>query len=258
MMTVSKWAGQVAIVSGGASGLGAATAKRLADDGLTVALFDLNAEAGADHATNIGGRFVRVDVSDPASVAAGMAEVTEHLGVPRVMVNCAGIGGAAKTVSRGQPHDPALFEKVLRVNLLGSFNCASQAAALMVPAAPVDEDGARGVIVNTASVAAFDGQVGQLAYAASKGGIVGMTLPMARDLADKGIRVCTIAPGLFLTPLLHELPPEVQASLGAQVPFPSRLGKPEEYADMVSQITRNPMLNGEVIRLDGAIRMAPR
>lgn len=257
-MTLLNWVGEVAIVTGGASGLGAATAQRLADDGLKVALFDLNAEAGQAHAAAIGGHYVQVDVSDPASVAAGMDEVAATLGTPRVMVNCAGIGGAAKTVSRGQAHDPALFEKVIRVNLMGSFNCASQAAARMVAADPVDADGARGVIVNTASVAAFDGQVGQLAYSASKGGIVGMTLPMARDLADKGIRVCTIAPGLFLTPLLHELPKEVQDSLGAQVPFPSRLGKPEEYADMVSQITRNPMLNGEVIRLDGAIRMAPR
>ena len=257
-MTLLNWAGHVAIVSGAASGLGAATAQRLADDGLKMALFDLSEDAGRSHAEAIGGHYVRVDVSDPVSVAAGIEEVVQTLGVPRVMVNCAGIGGAAKTVSRGQPHDPALFEKVLKVNLFGSFNCASQAAAQMVAAEPVDDDGSRGVIVNTASVAAFDGQVGQLAYSASKGGIVGMTLPMARDLADKGIRVCTIAPGLFLTPLLQELPKEVQDSLGAQVPFPSRLGKPAEYADMVSQIARNPMLNGEVIRLDGAIRMAPR
>ena len=257
-MTLLDWSGQVAIVTGGASGLGAATAQRLADDGLRVALFDLNDEAGESHAAQIGGLFVKVDVSDPASVAAGIDKVVAALGAPRVMVNCAGIGGAAKTVSRGQAHDPALFEKVVKVNLIGSFNCASQAAARMVAADPVDQDGARGVIINTASVAAFDGQIGQLAYSASKGGIVGMTLPMARDLADKGIRVCTIAPGLFLTPLLHELPKDVQDSLGAQVPFPSRLGKPEEYADMVSQIAHNPMLNGEVIRLDGAIRMAPR
>lgn len=257
-MTLLNWSGNVAIVSGGASGLGAATGARLADNGMKVALFDLNEKAGQAHAASIGGLFVRVDVSDPASVSSGLDLVVETLGVPRVMVNCAGIGGAAKTVSRGQAHDPALFEKIVRVNLIGSFNCASQVAAKIVDADPINEDGARGVIVNTASVAAFDGQVGQLAYSASKGGIVGMTLPMARDLADKGIRVCTIAPGLFLTPLLHELPKEVQDSLGAQVPFPSRLGAPDEYADMVSQITTNPMLNGEVIRLDGAIRMAPR
>ncbi len=257
-MSLLNWAGHGAIVTGGASGLGAATAERLAADGLNVVLFDLNEEAGRAHAKKIDGHYVRVDVSDPASVSKGIEEATQSLTMPRVMVNCAGIGGAAKTVSRGAPHDPALFEKVIRVNLMGSFNCASQFAAKAVAAEPIDKDGARGVIVNTASVAAFDGQVGQLAYSASKGGIVGMTLPMARDLADKGIRVCTIAPGLFLTPLLHALPEDVQASLGAQVPFPSRLGDPEEYADMVSQITRNPMLNGEVIRLDGAIRMAPR
>jgi NAD(P)-dependent dehydrogenase (short-subunit alcohol dehydrogenase family) len=257
-MSLQNWAGHTAIVTGGASGLGAATAERLAADGLSVALFDLNEEAGRAQATKIGGRFVKVDVSDPASVAEGIADVQDALGSLRILVNCAGIGGAAKTVSRGAPHDPAMFEKTLKVNLMGSFNCASQAAAHMCAAEPVTSDGARGVIVNTASVAAFDGQIGQLAYSASKGGIVGMTLPMARDLADKGIRVCTIAPGLFLTPLLDELPQEVQASLGAQVPFPSRLGDPAEYAAMVSHITQNSMLNGETIRLDGAIRMAPR
>lgn len=255
---MQDWGGHGAIVTGGASGLGAATAEKLALDGMKVFVFDLNEEKGSAQAKRIGGRFVKVDVSDPASVAAGIAQAVEAHGVPRVLVNSAGIGGAAKTVSRGQPHDFGLFEKILRVNLIGSFNCASQAAARMVTADPVDRDGARGVIVNTASVAAFDGQVGQLAYSASKGGIAGMTLPMARDLAEKGIRVCTIAPGLFLTPLLEELPPEVRASLGAQVPFPSRLGDPAEYAEMVSHITMNPMLNGEVIRLDGAIRMAPR
>ncbi|WP_316013164.1 SDR family NAD(P)-dependent oxidoreductase [Roseobacter sp. HKCCA0434] len=255
---MQDWTGHCAIVTGGASGLGAATAERLAGNGMRVALFDMNAEKGEAHAARIGGRFVRVDVSDPASVAAGLDAATEAFGTPRVLVNCAGIGGAAKTVSRGQAHDFGLFEKTLRVNLMGSFNCASQAAARMVAAQAVDADGARGVIVNTASVAAFDGQVGQVAYSASKGGIVGMTLPMARDLADKGIRVCTVAPGLFLTPLLDELPAEVQASLGAQVPFPSRLGAPAEYAAIVAHITENSMLNGEVIRLDGAIRMAPR
>ncbi|MFN3953997.1 MAG: SDR family NAD(P)-dependent oxidoreductase [Pararhodobacter sp.] len=256
------WAGQAAIVTGGASGLGAATVRRLAESGLKVAIFDLNEAAGRALAAQIGGMFARVDVSDPASVAQGLADAEDALGTPRVLVNCAGIGPAAKTVSRGVAHDAALFEKTIRVNLLGSFYCASQAAARMVAAAPVDSDGngdgARGVIVNTASVAAFEGQIGQVAYAASKGGIVGMTLPMARDLADKGVRVCTIAPGLFLTPLLEGLPPEVQHSLGAQVPFPSRLGDPAEYAEMVDHITRNPMLNGTVIRLDGAIRMAPR
>jgi NAD(P)-dependent dehydrogenase (short-subunit alcohol dehydrogenase family) len=252
------WNGQAAIVTGGASGLGAATARALAAKGMRVAVFDLSEEAGRALAGEIGGLFLRVDVSDPASVADGVAAAEAALGVPRVLVNCAGIAPAAKTVSRGEPHDPVLFARVIGVNLIGSFNCASQAAARMVAAAPLGPDGARGVIVNTASVAAYEGQVGQVAYAASKGGIVGMTLPMARDLADKGVRVCAIAPGLFLTPLLEGLPQEVQESLGKQVPYPSRLGRPEEYAALVCHIVENPMLNGEVIRLDGAIRMAPR
>ncbi len=257
-MTQSKWAGAGAVVTGGASGLGAATAERLAAGGMKVALFDLDDERGAAHAETIGGAFARVDVSDPNSVSDGLDSVAPQIGPLRVLVNCAGIAGAVKTVSRGEAHDPALFEKTIRVNLLGSFNCASQGAARIVALDPVDADGARGVVVNTASVAAYDGQIGQLAYAASKGGIVGMTLPMARDLADKGIRVCSVAPGLFLTPLLHGLPEDVQQSLGAQVPFPSRLGDPAEFANMVAHICDNPMLNGEVIRLDGAIRMAPR
>lgn len=255
---MQNWSGHGAVVTGGASGLGAATAAWLSQAGMKVTLFDLNADLGAAHAAAIGGAFARVDVADPASVAAGLAAAGAAHGVPRVLVNCAGIGGAAKTVSRGQAHDPALFARVIGVNLIGSFNCASQAAALMAAADPIDGDGARGVIISTASVAAFDGQVGQVAYAASKGGIVSMTLPMARDLADKGIRVCAVAPGLFLTPLLAELPADVQTSLGAQVPFPARLGDPAEYAALVGHITQNPMLNGEVIRLDGAIRMAPR
>ena len=252
------WAGCGAIVTGGASGLGAATAQRLADDGLKVALFDLNAEAGAAHAQAIGGHFCAVDVADPASVAQGVAAAQAAVGPVRVLVNCAGIGPAAKTVSRGAAHDPQMFAKTIGVNLIGSFNCASQVAAAMVAHDPVAPDGARGVIINTASVAAYDGQIGQVAYAASKGGIAGMTLPMARDLADKGVRVVTIAPGLFLTPLLEGLPQDVQDSLGQQVPFPSRLGDPAEFGRLVCHIVENPMLNGEVIRLDGAIRMAPR
>ncbi|MCX7558750.1 SDR family NAD(P)-dependent oxidoreductase [Sulfitobacter sp. F26204] len=255
---MEMWAGSVAIVTGGASGLGAATAQALADAGLKVAVFDLNVEAGQAHAKKLGGTFHSVDVSDPAQVKAAMDEVTQQLGSPRVLVNCAGIGPASKTVSRGEPHDPAMFAKVIGINLIGSFICASEAASRMVAAEPMAPDGARGVIINTASVAAYEGQVGQVAYAASKGGIVGMTLPMARDLADKGVRVCTVAPGLFLTPLLEGLPQEVQDSLGAQVPFPSRLGRPAEYGKLVCHILDNPMLNGEVIRLDGAIRMAPR
>ena len=252
------WSGQGAIVTGAASGLGAATAARLAAAGMKVTVFDLNADMGTAHAETIGGTFAQVDVTDAASVADGIAAAVAAHGAPRVLVNCAGIAGAAKTVSRGAPHETGLFNKTIAVNLIGTFNVASQVAAMMVSADPVAPDGARGVIVNTASVAAFDGQIGQLAYAASKAGVAGMTLPMARDLADKGVRVCAIAPGLFLTPMLEGLPEDVQASLGAQVPFPSRLGNPAEFAEMALHISQNPMLNGEVIRLDGAIRMAPR
>lgn len=256
---MEMWSGSVAIVTGGASGLGAATAKALALAGMKVAVFDLNEELGQAKAAELGGSFHKVDVSDPESVKAGMDAAVAALGAnPRVLVNCAGIGPASKTVSRGEPHDPAMFAKVVGINLVGSFICASEAAARMVASDPMAPDGARGVIINTASVAAYEGQVGQVAYAASKGGIVGMTLPMARDLADKGVRVCTIAPGLFLTPLLEGLPQDVQDSLGKQVPFPSRLGDPSEYGKLVCSIVDNPMLNGEVIRLDGAIRMAPR
>lgn len=252
------WNGSGAIVTGGASGLGAATAQALAAKGLKVTIFDMNEDLGQQMAAEIGGAFAKVDVSDPASVAAGIELAEAAHGTARVLVNCAGIGPAAKTVSRGEPHNPGMFEKTIAVNLIGSFNCASQAAARMVSAEANGADKQRGVIINTASVAAYDGQIGQVAYAASKGGIVGMTLPMARDLADKGVRVCTIAPGLFLTPLLKGLPQEVQDSLGAQVPNPSRLGDPSEYAALACHIVDNQMLNGEVIRLDGAIRMAPR
>lgn len=248
----------VAIVTGGASGLGEATTRALRTAGARVTLFDMNAERGAALAEEIGAVFSQVDVSDAARVKEAVAEVASREGALHVLVNCAGIGPAAKTTSRGEAHDPALFAKVVQINLLGSFYCASEAATQMVKNDPVTEDGARGVIVNTASVAAFDGQIGQVAYAASKGGIAGMTLPMARDLSNYGVRVCTIAPGLFLTPLLEGLPQEVQDSLGAQVPFPARLGKPAEYAQMVRHIVENDMLNGETIRLDGAIRMAPR
>lgn len=247
-----------AVVTGGASGLGAAVAEALAAAGAQVTIFDMNEEAGRAKATSLGGHFERVDVSDPSAVAAGFAAVEARAVPLRVVMNCAGIGPAAKTVSRGEAHDPALFAKVIGVNLIGSFNCASQGALLMSKMAPLNDDGARGVILSTASVAAYEGQVGQVAYAASKGGIVGMTLPMARDLSQIGIRVCTIAPGIFLTPLLEGLPQEVQDSLGTQVPFPSRLGAPAEFASLARHIVENDMLNGEVIRLDGAIRMAPR
>ena len=246
-----------AVVTGGASGLGAAVSEALAAAGANVCIFDWTGALGRRQAEHLNGSFAEVDVSDPVSVAAGLASLK---GLPplRVLVNCAGIGPAAKTVSRGEPHDPAVFQKVIGVNLIGSFNCASQAAAIMAGQDAVGPDGERGVIVNTASVAAYEGQVGQVAYAASKGGIVSMTLPMARDLAQSGIRVCSIAPGLFLTPLLEGLPQDVQDSLGAQVPFPARLGDPAEFAALARHIVENPMLNGEVIRLDGAIRMAPR
>ena len=246
------------VVTGGASGLGEAVARAFAAAGAPVAIFDLNEGLGEAVAAELGGTFARVDVSDPESVRAGFAKVRAVQGQERILMNCAGIGPAAKTVSKGVAHDPALFLKAITVNLAGSFTCAAQAAEGMVAADPVTDDGERGVIINTASVAAFDGQVGQVAYAASKGGIVGMTLPMARDLSRDGIRVNTIAPGIFLTPLLYQLPEEVQQSLGAQVPFPSRLGRPDEFAALARHIAENSMLNAEVIRLDGAIRMAPR
>jgi len=250
------------VVSGGASGLGAAVAREMARAGAHVTIFDMNDTAGRALADDLGGGFCHVDVSDAASVGAGFAALRGpalRVAAPlRVVVNCAGIAPGAKTVSRGAAHDPDLFAKTIAVNLIGSFNVASQGAAIMAKNDPVNADGERGVVLNTASVAAYEGQVGQIAYAASKGGIVAMTLPMARDLAQLGIRVATIAPGLFKTPLLEGLPEEVQASLGGQVPFPSRLGDPVEFAALARHIVENPMLNGEVIRLDGAIRMAPR
>ncbi|MEM9048609.1 MAG: SDR family NAD(P)-dependent oxidoreductase [Pseudomonadota bacterium] len=251
--------GMAAIVTGGASGLGGATARMLAEAGVKVAIFDLSEEKGAAMAEAIGGSFHMVDVAESESVAAGIADARAAHGQERICVNCAGIGVAARTVDReGKPHDPAFYRKIVGINLFGTFNTASQAAAGMSAADPVNADGERGVIVNTASVAAFDGQIGQIAYAASKGAVAAMTLPMARDLSRAGIRVMTIAPGLFLTPMLEGLPAETQASLGAQVPFPPRLGAPSEFAAMVRAIIENPMLNGDIVRLDGAIRMAPK
>ena len=249
---------RVAVVTGGASGLGAATARALATAGATVELFDMNDTSGPEMAKELGGAFHKVDVSDADSVRSALAQVEAEQGRLDILVNCAGVGPAAKTVGRDGAHDPAMFARTIGINLIGSFNCASQGAALMSKNDPGMADGSRGVIINTASVAAYEGQVGQVAYAASKGGVVGMTLPMARDLASLGIRVCSIAPGLFLTPMLQGLPQEVQDSLGQQVPFPSRLGDPAEYAALAVHIIENQMLNGEVIRLDGAIRMAPR
>ena len=248
----------VAIVTGGASGLGSATVATLRDAGARVVIFDMNAQMGEQNAKATGASFMRVDVSNADEVAKSIEQVVADHGTLHIAVNCAGIGPAAKTVSRGEAHPSELFSKTIGVNLIGSFNVASIAAKHIALNDPVTADGGRGVIVNTASVAAYEGQVGQVAYAASKGGIVGMTLPMARDLSQLGIRVVSIAPGLFLTPLLESLPQEVQDSLGEQVPFPSRLGAPAEYAKMVRQIIDNDMLNGETIRLDGAIRMAPR
>ena len=247
-----------AIVTGGASGLGEATARMLSSVGANVAIFDLDENKGLAVSEKINSDFYKVDVTDTNSVNQAVSSFLKQNEGIQIVVNCAGIGPAAKTVSRGEPHSSELFAKVININLIGSFNVASICAAEMVKNREYSEDGFRGVIVNTASVAAYDGQIGQVAYSASKGGIVGMTLPMARDLSDKGIRVCSIAPGLFLTPLLKSLPEEVQESLGKQVPFPSRLGKPTEFAKLVVQIIENDMLNGEVIRLDGAIRMAPR
>lgn len=248
----------VAVVTGGASGLGEATATALAEKGAKVVIFDMNEELGPEVAKQIGGDFIRVNVADVENVTAAIAEVKAKHGGLHVLINCAGIGTPGKTVSKGIPLDAKAYQTVINVNLIGSMNMAVQGAAVMVANDPINADGERGVIINTASVAAFDGQIGQIAYSASKGGIVGMTLPMARDLSRDGVRVCTIAPGLFLTPLMKSLPEEAQESLGKQVPFPSRLGHPSEYAHMACHIVENIMLNGEVIRLDGAIRMAPR
>jgi NAD(P)-dependent dehydrogenase (short-subunit alcohol dehydrogenase family) len=231
----------------------------LAATGVKVAILDRDDVSGALVAAEVGGVFCATDVTDPGSVAAALAQAAAAHGAARIVVNCAGVAPAARTVDReGRAHDAALFARVVGVNLLGTFNVASQAAAAMAALEPLGEDGERGVIVNTASVAAMEGQIGQIAYAASKGGVAAMTLPMARDLAKSGIRVMAIAPGLFLTPMLEGLPQEAQASLGAQVPFPARLGDPGEFAALVMQVVENPMLNGTLIRLDGAIRMGPR
>lgn len=246
-----------AIVTGGASGLGRATATMLAEQGAKVAIFDLNEAAGQAAAKAIGAVYIAVDVADDASVTAGLDAAAAANGTARILVNCAGVAPATRTVGKeNAPHPLDSFARTISINLVGTFNMIAKFAAR---AAALDEvDGERGVIVNTASVAAYDGQIGQAAYAASKGGVVGMTLPVARDLASHRIRVMTIAPGIFLTPMVEGFPQHVQDALGAQVPHPSRLGKPSEYAQLVDSIVRNPMLNGEVIRLDGAIRMAPR
>lgn len=246
-----------AVVTGGASGLGLGAARRLARAGAKVTLLDLNEDLGHDSAAAIGGTFVRADTSDERAVAAALEQAEAVNGTARILVNCAGIAPPAKVIDRNGGAMPlADFARIVTVNLLGTFNVLAQFAARLHAAEPVGEE--RGVIVNTASVAAFDGQIGQAAYAASKAGVAGMTLPIARELARYGIRVVTIAPGLFMTPLLASLPQEAQDSLGRQVPFPSRLGDPDEFARLVEAIVANPMLNGETIRLDGAIRMGPK
>jgi NAD(P)-dependent dehydrogenase (short-subunit alcohol dehydrogenase family) len=249
--------GQAAIVTGGASGLGAATARRLAAQGAKVAVLDLNAKLAEEFAREIGGVAVICDVADAASGEAAIVAAAKAHGPARVLVNCAGIGVAKRVVGREGPHALADFDKVIRVNLIGSFNMLRLAAAEMSKLEPLD-NGERGVIISTASVAAYDGQIGQAAYSASKGGIVGMTLPIARELAQFGIRVLTIAPGLFLTPLLGALPQEAQDSLAAAIPFPHRLGSPDEYASLAMHMIDNPYLNGEVVRLDASLRMAPK
>ena len=252
-----KMDGMAAIVTGGASGLGGATVDALAAAGARVAVFDRDAEQGQAKADAVGGVFCKVDVTDETDVEEALAKAEGMHGKARILVNCAGIGPPTKVVDReGRAAPLAGFKQVIDVNLNGSFNVLSKFAAALHKAAPVGEE--RGVIINTASVAAYDGQIGQAAYSASKSGVVGMTLPVARELARYGIRVMTIAPGLFLTPLLMTLSDEVRASLGAQAPFPSRLGDPAEFGHLARSIVENPMLNGETIRLDGAIRMAAK
>jgi NAD(P)-dependent dehydrogenase (short-subunit alcohol dehydrogenase family) len=252
-----KAEGAGALVAGGASGLGAATSRALAEAGARVVIADLNAEKGEALAAEIGATFVAADVTDAAAVGAAVELAADADGGLRVSVSCAGIGWAERVAHKGGPHNLEYFSNVVKVNLIGSFNVLRLAAAAMSENEPGAE-GERGVCVNTASIAAFDGQIGQIAYAASKGGIVGMTLPAARDMASRGVRVMTIAPGLFDTPLLAALPEEARTALGEGIPFPSRLGRPEEYARMVLEIVANPMLNGETIRLDGALRMPPK
>jgi NAD(P)-dependent dehydrogenase (short-subunit alcohol dehydrogenase family) len=253
-----------AIVTGGASGLGAATARMLAAEGVKVAIFDMNAERGEQIAAQVGAVFCEANVADEASVDAALAKARSAHGVERVLVNCAGIAPGKRTVSKKRdtgelvPHDLATFRRTIEVNLVGTYHMIAKSAAAMAGLEPVTPDGGRGVVVCTASVAAQDGQIGQAAYSASKGGIVGLTLPVARDLASFGIRVMTIMPGLFHTPMFESVPDDFRQALEAGVPFPSRLGRPEEYANLVRAIIDNDMLNGEAIRLDGALRMQPK
>ena len=251
---------KVAIVTGGASGLGRATTEAFLAKGAKVVIFDLNEDAGKATEAELGAncKFAKVNVADEASVQAGIAFVLENFGALHVAVNCAGIGSAMKTYGSKGPHSLDIFQKVLTVNLVGTFNVTRLAAEAMSKNEPVTEDGERGVIINTASVAAFDGQVGQVAYSASKGGVVGMTLPIARDLAPYGIRVNVIAPGIFNTPLMNAAPDAVKMPLIEMTQFPKRLGHPPEYGKLACQMVENGFFNGEVVRLDGSIRMAPR
>jgi NAD(P)-dependent dehydrogenase (short-subunit alcohol dehydrogenase family) len=249
--------GQAAIVTGGASGLGAATARTLAAGGAKVAIVDVNAKAAAEMAIDINGLAISCDVADSAAAEAAIKKAAADHGPARILVNCAGVGPAKRIVGRDGPMPLADFERVIRINLIGTFNMMRLAAAAMQPLAPM-ADGERGVIVSTASVAAFEGQIGQAAYSSSKGGIAALTLPAAREFAQFGIRVLAIAPGIFGTPMLRALPQEAQDSLGAAVPFPKRLGSPREFAALVMHCIHNSYLNGEVIRLDGALRLAPR
>lgn len=252
-----------AVVTGGASGLGEATARALAGEGVKVTIFDLNDARGQAVAAEIGGLFVKVDVTSDESVAAGFAAARDAHGQERILVTCAGIAVGQKVASRNKDdgsvrgHDLGLYQKVININLLGTFRCASLAAAGMLTLEPLD-DGERGVVVMTASVAAQDGQIGQVAYAASKGGVMAMTLPMARDLSGDGVRFNSILPGIMGTPMMAGIAQNVQDALAASVPFPKRLGKPSEYGSLVLEMCRNTYLNGEAVRLDGAIRMAPR
>jgi NAD(P)-dependent dehydrogenase (short-subunit alcohol dehydrogenase family) len=246
-----------AIVTGGASGLGAATARRLAKEGVKVAICDVNTKLAETVAKEIGGLAVTCDVADSASAEAAIATAAKAHGPARVLINCAGIGVAKRVIGREGPMALVDFDRVIRINLIGSFNMIRLAAADMTKLEPLST-GERGVMISTASIAAYDGQIGQAAYSASKGGIVGMTLPIAREFAQFGIRVLAIAPGLFLTPLLASLPQEAQDSLAAAVPFPHRLGDPSEFASLVMQMIDNAYLNGEVVRLDASLRMAPK
>lgn len=249
--------GQTALVTGGASGLGAETARELARQGAQVSVLDVNYELAKSVATEIGGSAFACDVTSSQSVADALAGAEGAQGPARILINCAGIGGARRLVGKDGPMPLEDFTRVIQVNLVGTFNVMRLAAVAMLAAEPM-EDGERGVMINTTSVAAFDGQIGQAAYAASKGGIAALTLPLARDLAQFGVRVVAIAPGLFLTPLLYKLPPDVQKALGDAIPFPKRLGRPDEFARLAAHIVTNLAINGEVIRLDGALRLPPR